>query len=151
MIDAVNNLDSKAGSVFDVSAVLTGLIVVAGVLSIGEVVDPEKEHFVWLYVFTGVLGAAVSFSFVSLLTALQAWRKAEPIILDPLRLTREFEDRTGTELRQFLIVELGAEFAEMAAGRIQTLTWLNWAFRSLGASVVTLLVYIALVLYVLVT
>ncbi len=151
MVQSIDSLDSKSGSVVSVAAVLSGLIVAGGILSLREFWNPTQEAFWWLYLFVVLLALGVLGSFTALFTALLAWRKAEVLVIKPRDLTERFETRTEKDLRHFLIVQLSDDFTRMATYRKRTLGWLKTAFVSLGVSVVTLLVYLALGLYVLAT
>ncbi len=151
VIRSIDSLDSKAGSMVNVAAVLSGLILASGILAFREVWNPQREAFVWIYPLGGLLAIAIGASLAALLLGAVAWRKARIVIIDPNTLTERFENSTEQELRRFLIVQIGDEFERMIGLRDDTLWWLRKAFPSIGVSVIMLLVYAAVLIYVLVT
>lgn len=151
VIQSIDSLDAKAGSVVNVAAILSGLILASGILAFRELWDPELESAAWLYPFGVFLATGIGASLAALLFGTLAWRRARIVIIDPRILTERYETRTEPELRRFLIVQLGEEFARMMEFRERTLEWLRMAFLALGISVVMLLIYAGVLLYVFVT
>lgn len=151
MVQSIETLDSKAGSVVSLAAVLSGLILASGIIAFREFWNPEQESGLWLIPLGILLALAIGASLTALTLAAFAWRRAEILVIKPRELAEKFEMKTETELRRFLVVQLAYEFDRMAKYRKQTRRWLGAAFLALGISVVTLLIYAALAVYVLVT
>jgi hypothetical protein len=151
MIESVDSLDSKAGSLINVSIVVAGLVAVGGALSLQQVYDPSKEAQEWLYVLLPVLVLGSVLALVSVLVAIVAWRRAEVVVISPSQLTAKYEEKNASELRRFLIVELGAEFDKMGSHRTATLRWLRMGMFFLALSIGMLMLYTVLAFYVVVT
>ena len=143
-------LDRKSASLFNVTAILIGLMVVSGVLSLGRAFEIEKGN-VSLYIASAFLGAALLFAFASLLNSLRAWERFEVSLPDPSGLTSEYEDTTATVLRHDLIIELSDEVAVMGLGQDDLASHLETAFKLLRISIISLFIYIIFLLAVLVT
>ncbi len=151
MLEAVDSLDSKAGSLINVSIVVAGLVAVGGALSLQQVYEPSREAATWLIVLLPLLVAGFVLALISVLLAIVAWRRAEVVVVSPGQLTRKYEDKSAFELRRFLIVELSDEFDQMALHRTATLRRLRMGLLFLSLSIGTLMAYTVLAFYVVVT
>lgn len=148
LVSHIQGLDSKAASLIDFGAVLTGLIVVAGVLSVREVWDPQRLAIEWLYTLAGLLAVAAASSFTAMLFGLFGWWRFRIFSINSRELVEKYQDGTFDELRAALIVEFSDQASEMFEHQRGTRKWVKRGLVTLGVSIVTLLGYAILLLIV---
>ena len=142
LFQASESLDSKAGSIFSVGAVVAGLFLTAGVLSIsgGSEMTPKAS---WLP--ASITGVGLFFCTFAMLMSLRAWMMSEIEIINPRKFVEAFEEESETETKKFLIVELADEFEINYDRRKEITALIRSAQKFLMSAVVTMLAFITVI------
>lgn len=142
LFQASESLDSKAGSIFNVGAVVAGLFLTVGVLSItaGEEMMPKAS---WLPAL--VTGVGLFFCTLAMLLSLSAWMKSEIELISPGLLVEAFERESEIDTKKFLVMELADAFDINYRRRERLALLTKSAQRSLLFAVVTMLAFITII------
>ncbi|TET91488.1 MAG: hypothetical protein E3J35_01890 [Methanomassiliicoccales archaeon] len=139
LFQASESIDSKAGSIFNVGAVVASLFLATGVISIGGggYATPEVS---WL--LATVTGLGLVFCIGAMMLSLRAWMTSEIEIINPQEFIKKFEDETETYTRKFLVVEIADEFRVNYERRRRIVNLVRSAQESLWFAVGTMLAFI---------
>ncbi len=142
LFQASESLDSKAGSIFNVGAVVAGLFLTVGVLSIsaGEGIMPRIP---WLPAL--ITGIGLLFCTITMLLSLMAWMSSEFVLIRPKPFAAAFERKSEIETKRFLVMELAEEFNVNKRRREKLAQLTRSAQRSLVLAVGTMLAFITLI------
>lgn len=142
LFQASESLDSKAGSIFNVGAVVAGLFLTVGVLSIsaGEEIMPRVS---WLPPL--ITGVGLIFCTLTMLLSLKAWMSSEIDLISPGLFVEAFERESEIETKKFLVMELADEFDINYRRREKLAELTKSAQRSLVFAVGTMLAFITVI------
>jgi hypothetical protein len=142
LFQASESLDSKAGSIFNVGAVVAGLFLTVGVLSIsaGEEIMPRIP---WLPAL--ITGIGLIFCALTMLLSLKAWMSSEIELISPGSFVAAYERKSEIETKKFLVMELADEFDINFRRREKLAQLTKSAQRSLVFAVDTMLAFITVI------
>jgi len=139
IVGAISDLDAKAGSLVDFTAVVTGLYLVAGIgirdLGGASCVAYRNLSFVSLF-----LGVATGLT--AMILAMLSWRKGKLAIFELPAFVRKTELEDADHVRAFAIGQLMHQFAKNVEYYDRQKKWVRGAMTVLGVTVANVGIFI---------
>lgn len=141
VLQAISDLDTKAGSLIDFSALVTGLYVLAGI-GIPDLLSTTGGVCRYLAIVS--LGLGFGTGLTALLIAMTAWRMGIWAIFNLPPLLEKLESESPDSVRAFVISQLKHHYARNVANYNKQKKRVNLGIKVLGVSVANVGLFITL-------